>query len=322
MKVMRLKKINDLFYIKYGNSLDLASLTQCKKENKNAINFVSRTSQNNGVSAVVEKIADVNPLPAGTLSVAVGGSVMETFLQPEEYYTGYHVLILTPKKEMTDKQKLFYCVCIRANKYKYNYGRQANKTLKDIIIPDITEIPDFINKAEMPNYSNLNEPLNNKVIQLDTSKWKPFTYNKIFNIKRGESVYLQDMPKGEYPYVSATSENNGISGYVSIFNDFGNCIVLNYDGSIGEAFYHEKPFFASEKVVTITLKNHELNKYIAFFIIALLRKEKYRYNYGLKWSVNSRMLSSIIKLPIKDDETPDFDFMESYIKSLPYSKSI
>lgn len=322
MAVTMMKKISDLFNVAYGHSLDLASMKQCIKADANVINFVSRTSQNNGVSGVVERIADVQPAAAGTLTVAVGGSVMETFLQPEPYYTGYHVLVLTPKDKMTDEIKLFYCACVRANKYRYNYGRQANKTLKDILIPDISEIPDFIKQQVLPDYSDMTLPAERGVFELDVSKWKLFRYCDIFEIKRGESKYLQDMFSGKYPYVSATSTNNGISGYANAYNTSGNIIVINYDGSIGEAFYHNCKIFASEKVVTLSLIDHTLNKYIAFFLITLIQKEKYRFNYGLKWSVNSRMLLSTIKLPVTPNGKPDYAFMERYIKSLPYSSSI
>jgi hypothetical protein len=37
------------------------------------------------------------------------------------------------------EEKLFYCHCIKMNAYRYQYGRQANKTLKDIELPDLPE---------------------------------------------------------------------------------------------------------------------------------------------------------------------------------------
>lgn len=317
-----MKKIHELFIVKYGVNLELNALSLCDKNNKNSVNFVSRTTMNNGVSAIVERIAGIEPLPAGTITVAGGGSVLETFLQPEPYYSGRDLYYLTPRFEMSEEVKLFYCACIRANKYKYNYGRQANKTLKDILIPDIAEIPKWVYAEKVPSYQKLNAKMSENKMNFDLGTWQPFKYKDVFKITRGESLYLQDMEKGEYPYVSATSGNNGISAFVDTYNSLGNTIVLNYDGSIGEAFYHQHPYFASEKVVTIKLKNHSMNKYIAMFLITLIRQEKFRYNYGLKWSVNSRMKESIIKLPVTSNGTPDYDFMENYIKSLPYSASI
>ena len=141
-----LVKISDLFDIRYGNSLELVNLFQCANSNTVGIPFVSRTEKNNGVSAFVEPIFDVESNPAHTLSVAVGGSVLSTFYQPEPYYTGFHILVLHPKKTYSKMEMLFYAYCIQLNKYKYNYGRQANRTLKDILIPE-----------KMPNrYASLN----------------------------------------------------------------------------------------------------------------------------------------------------------------------
>ncbi len=68
----------------------------------------------------------------------------------------------------------------------------------------------------------------------------------------------------------------------------------------------------------------EFNKYIALFICTILKKEKYRYSYGRKWTLEN-MKSSIIRLPsvLKNDEFfPDFEYMEKYIKQLYYSDRI
>jgi hypothetical protein len=136
-------KVSDLFEVKYGVNLELNALKQIST----GINFVSRTSKNNGVSARVALIDGVEPIAPGTISVAGGGSVMESFLQTEPYYSGRDLYYLTPKHTLTDSEKLYYCACLRANKYRYNYGRQANRTLKDILIPSPSEIPKWVNNT-------------------------------------------------------------------------------------------------------------------------------------------------------------------------------
>jgi len=144
---MNLIKLSELFDVKYGVNLELNKLKQCSKNDKNAVNFVSRTEQSNGVSAIVTKIDSIEPIPAGTISVAAGGSVMASFLQPEPYYSGRDLYYLTAKNDMSDGEKVFYCLCIRANKYRYNYGRQANKTLKDLMLPE--DLPEWVNSFKM-----------------------------------------------------------------------------------------------------------------------------------------------------------------------------
>lgn len=138
---MNLVKVSDLFDVAYGHSLELNRLTNAT----DGVNFVSRTANNNGVSARVTRVLEMEPMAAGKLTVALGGSVLETFVQPEPFYTGFHVFCLTPLAEdMTLEQKLYYCMCIRANKYRYNYGRQANRTLRDIMVPALDEIPNWV----------------------------------------------------------------------------------------------------------------------------------------------------------------------------------
>ena len=41
---------------------------------------------------------------------------------------------------MTEQEMLFYCAAIEQNKYQYSYGRQANKTLKNILVPLIKKV--------------------------------------------------------------------------------------------------------------------------------------------------------------------------------------
>lgn len=315
-----LTEISNLFEIKYGVNLELNRLEQCTINKEDSIRFVSRTEKNNGVSATVKKIIGVKPNPENTLSVAGGGSVLATFLQTEPYYSGRDLYILIPKRAMTQIELLFYAHCISKNKYRYNYGRQANRTLKSIKIP--AEIPQWVYSIKSDIPEDFIKAIMPEIYSLESSKWLWFKYDDIFDIKRGQSKYIKDLEQGIIPYISATSQNNGITAYTNIYNFKGNNITVSYDGSVGEAFYHDKPFFASEKVAVFELKNHILNPLIALFICTLIRKERYRYNYGLKWSVEGRMKQSLIKLPVTPEGNPDWYFMEKYIKSLPYSKSL
>ena len=56
-------------------------------------------------------------------------------------------MVLEPKREMTFNEKLYYCMCIQNNAYRYSYGRQANKTLKNIVIPD--DVPEWVKHTEI-----------------------------------------------------------------------------------------------------------------------------------------------------------------------------
>lgn len=141
---MKLVELKNVFEVRKEVSLALNKLSV----SDHGIPFVSRTSKNNGVSARVEIVDGLSPNPRHTLSVAAGGSVLATFYQPEPYYSGYHLYSLLPREEMSMKEMLIYSKLINSNAYKYNYGRQANKTLNELLIPDRNEIKDWLNDLE------------------------------------------------------------------------------------------------------------------------------------------------------------------------------
>ena len=130
------------------------------------------------------------------------------------------------------------------------------------------------------------------------------------------------MITGNIPYIGAVASNNGRTAFIS--NDkwlhSKNTISVSYNGSIAEAFYQDSIFWATDDV-NVLYPKFIMNKYIAFFIITLIRREKYRFNYGRKWD-KELMQQSSIKLPTDSDGNPDWQFMENYIKSLPYSANV
>lgn len=332
-------KLTDLFDIRYGNNLDLASMIKCENDTF-GIPFVSRTERNNGVSAFVKRTKTITPNPAHTLSVAVGGSVLSTFYQSLPYYTGYHVLVLSPKHEMIQAEMLYYAKCIHVNKYRYSYGRQANKTLKDILVPSLEDAK-FAVKGIKKVIPPSKKSVINKQIKLDTSNWKTFRYSEIFDIKKGYyNKKPQHVTTGAIPFIGATAVNNGVTERYSIGdiktthrdgsskNDDikkkifdGNCIVVTNNGSVGYAYYQKDGFTCSHDVNPLYLKEQKLNEFVALFIATVIEQDRYRWVYGRKWRPK-RMVKSTIKLPATPDGNPDWQFMEDYIKSLPYSSNL
>ena len=145
-------------------------------------------------------------------------------------------------------------------------------------------------------------------------EWKWFRYDEIFDIKKGKRLTKTDMAAGTINFIGATDSNNGVTAKIGNAEHVheGNKITLSYNGSIAEAFYQPDPFWAADDVNVLSLRHHTLNVYIAMFLITLIRQEKYRFNYGRKWDMDL-MQSSMIKLPVKSDGTPDWKVMEKYI---------
>jgi len=132
-------RVADLFEIRYGHSLELNRLARTYAPS--GANFVSRAGRNNGVVARVVVPPRTETGKPGELTVALSGNgVLSTFVQPEPFLTAYHVAILTPHNEtMSVAEKLWWARCIKANRYRYSYGRQANRTLRELRLPDVPE---------------------------------------------------------------------------------------------------------------------------------------------------------------------------------------
>ena len=318
--MLKLIPLKELFTPVYGVNLELIHIEECEKKDLNSIRFVSRTEQNNGVSAYVKRIDEITPNPAHTISVAVSGSVLSSFYQDEEYYSGRDLYYLLPKRKMSKEEMMFYAFCIQANKYKYNYGRAANKTLKDILVPK--SIPQEFANIDYEKLNTLNpQSIINQDFELDTSKWQSFELKALFKITGSKTtplLELEEYGKGKCPYVTTQATNNGVEGFYDYYTEEGNVLTVDSD-VLGYCSYQPLKFSASDHVEKLIPK-FSMNKYVALFLTTVINLEQYRYNYGIKCS-QTRMKKAHIKLPSKNGE-PDFEFMESYIKSLPYSASI
>ncbi len=314
-------RLQDIFDIRYGNQLDLNKM---EKDSK-GIHFVGRSGKNNGVVAKVKPIDGIEPFPPGSITVALGGSVLSSFLQIHSFYTGQNVAVLTPHPEinLTEPEKIFYCMAIHANAFRFSAcGREANRTLKDILVPDKAEIPEWVNNYNLELFHGAEKASGcHPTPPLNTDEWKEFRYEELFEIRKGSRLTKADMTEGNTPFIAAIDSNNGVRqriGEKPIHE--GNTITVNYNGSVAEAFYQPKPFWASDDV-NVLYPKFKMDKEVALFLCALIRQEKYRFNYGRKWHLG-RMNKSIIKLPVTRNNEPDWDFMRSYIKSLPFSSSI
>lgn len=133
-------KLRELFYITYGNKLDLNKMSRSPA----GIAFVARTSKSNGVVAHVSRVDGVDPYDAGLVTVALGGSVLTSSLQVEPFYTAQNVAVLEPRVPMCDEVLLFYCATIQKNAFRFNAcGREANRFLRDLLVPAKSAIPSW-----------------------------------------------------------------------------------------------------------------------------------------------------------------------------------
>lgn len=166
-------------------------------------------------------------------------------------------------------------------------------------------------------------PVSTPDLPLGTDKWKSFCLGGkegLFTISKGSRLTKAEQREGRFNYVGASAFNNGITNHIG--NDDQLCqagtISVCYNGSIGEAFYQDEPYWATDDVNVLTPK-FRISPHMAIFITTVIKNESIKYAFNNKWTKELMEKSEII-LPAKTDGTPDFEFMERYIKSLSYSK--
>jgi len=324
MKSVKMKKLNELFIVTYGNKLDLNKMSSLSPHS-GGVNFVGRSSQNHGVSGTVRPRPNLRPYEAGLITVALGGTkLLCSFVQEHPFYTAQNVAVLKPKTPMTFAEKLFVCICIRHNRFRYSaFGREANRTLRYMLVPEASEYPNWVKSQTPGAIDAIARSVNVGEVKMgDPAKWTSFEYQQLFTIDRGRGPRRKDLDgRGKTPFITSTDSGNGLSGFTSLPPCHqGNTIGVNRNGSVGEAFYQPEPFCSTEDVHVFTPK-FTLNPFIALFLTTLIRQERFRFAYGRKWGIE-RMKKSIIRLPTKRDGQPDWELMERYIKTLPFSSQI
>lgn len=308
--------LSEIFNIVYGNQLDLNKL---EVDLEKGINFISRSRENLGVQTKVKYINGKAPFSKGSITVTLGGTyLLSSFVQQKDFYTAQNIKILTPKYHLSDVEKKFYCYVIEHNRFRYtSHGREANKTLNYLPVPTVNSIPNWVSSVKTCEVEKT--ALINEKYTLSKSQWKYYLIKNIFDIKKGNTPKHQE--KGMTRLISATSLNNGVSKLINTNQtaNTSNVITVSSNGDVGDAFYQSKDFFATGDV-NILIPKFRLNPYIAIFLNVIIRQEKFRFNYGRKWG-KAKILEHKIKLPTKNNQ-PDWKFMENYIKSLPYSRSL
>ncbi|MEO5357977.1 MAG: restriction endonuclease subunit S [Nitrospirae bacterium YQR-1] len=140
-----LTELNILFRVQHGNKFDYNKMELCNLKD-GGILFIGRSGENNGIVGFVEKDDNIEPYDAGLITVALGGSTLSSFVQPYPFYTAQNIDVLVPIVEMSLDIKLYYCICIMQNRFRYStFGREANRTLKNILVPKLESVPQWVN---------------------------------------------------------------------------------------------------------------------------------------------------------------------------------
>lgn len=160
-----------------------------------------------------------------------------------------------------------------------------------------------------------------KQIDLTKSNFGEFDLNELFTVRGSKQSFTKnEIVAGEYLYVTTSNKDNGVSGTSSVFTEDSNIITID-SATDGKSFYQEYKFVGSDHVEVLEPRNFTLNKFVGLFLSSILNLQTFRYGFGRKRS-QTRIRQEKLFLPVNKKGEPDFDFMEDYIKSLPYSVNL
>lgn len=208
-------------------------------------------------------------------------------------------------------------------------------------VPDWKWMEEYIKSLHYKPLTTKNQKLH--LSQFTVDDWKEFYISRtnsrpgLFVIENCRCGSAGNLEEGvEINYIGAKKNDNGVMRKVAreeplVSKGNGIIFVCDGEGSVGFTNYMDEDFIGS---TTLSIGYDEaINPYTAIFLVTILDKEKFKYSYGRKYRAHINEV--VIKLPVwkneqgkpivdqskkysKDGYIPDWQFMEKYIKSLPY----
>lgn len=270
------------------------------------------------------------------ISISFMGSA---FYHPYQASLDMKVHALIPINfELTKNLSLFFIRSLKNNTKFYSYGNQLSSTdlpHQRILLPindagelNIHFMEDYIKQGQKEIAQEVINYYEQKMLEsgfdlvgLEEVEWKVFPFDKIFRkIQRGRRLKKGDHIDGNMPYVSSTSLNNGVDGFIGNedkVRNFKNNLTLANSGSVGSCFYHEYEYIASDHVTSLTLDNAD--KYIYLFMTTIVKRleEKYSFNREI---TDKRIRTEKLILPVASNGNPYWDYMSKFMRKIEAKK--
>ena len=152
--------------------------------------------------------------------------------------------------------------------------------------------------------------------KMDINTWLEYPFSQLFIIEKGTRLTKAKMVDGSINYIGATAFNNGVTAKIGNTEHLhpAGTLTVCYNGSIGQTFYQEEPYWATDDV-NVLYPKFKITPNIAKFLCSVIYKIGLKYAYIDKWTAE-KMRNTMIKLPSNVDNEPDWEYMENYITNI------
>lgn len=301
-------------------------------------------SSNNGQKGYI--IEDEQYLNEGN-TISFGQDTATMFYQEKAYFTGDKIKILKSKDRRFNKSNSqFFLTALTKTFRSFSWGGSnfdVNTLKKQLIkLPvkngdiDFEFIEAFIRDLEDCHVARIQEYLIENGLddhELETEEkdalvsykngmtaMDMYPVSEIFHIRNTKNILSRSIVNhnGHVPYLCASSENNGVSSYITYDEsniDKGNCVFIG--GKTFVVSYQKDDFFSNDSHnLALTLKDEtKKTRLIQLFLVSSVQNGlKHKYSWGDSISYK-KIQSDSISLPTKDGK-PDYRTMELIVSGL------
>ncbi|MFS9023188.1 restriction endonuclease subunit S [Streptococcus infantis] len=342
-------KLIDIFDIKDGYYNKKPPL-----DKDGTIPFLGATQNNNGITAfyrqeTIEKWDKVGNLsskdvhlrffPGNCLAVTNNGSVGHIYYQLQMFTCSHDITPLYLKNYVLTKELAHFLIpLLQKSGESFEYGkkwRPKRMRKSKLMLPVDSQgqlnwqfMEDYIKQEQKQQAQKIIDYYERKLVELagdvvglDKVEWKTFRFTDVFQeIQRGKRLTKANQTNGPKPYISSTSENNGVDAFIGNntgVRKFEDVLTLANSGSVGSTFYQQFEFVASDHVTA--LKSENADKYAYLFLSTVVKRleEKYSFNREIN---DTRIKREKIILPADKQGNPDFQYMSDFVKKLELDK--
>lgn len=209
-------------------------------------------------------------------------------------------------------------------------------------VPDWQFMEDYIKSLHHKPLTTKNKK--GKAPDLNLKTWHSFSVGRLFTMLNGKGITQEEIAEnaGEFIAVQSGEDNNGVMGKIDLnyckkmkytYSEKP-CLTVARSGSAGFVSYQNSGCVVGDSAKILLLPDEVASIEHYLFLQTMLTANRFKYTYGRKVT-EDKYLNDVIDLPIQhnadgstftdsackySDEgfVPDWEFMENYIKSLPY----
>lgn len=248
-------------------------------------------------------------------------------LQPLSSYAINELLFIISswKKCIPDKgysrhwsiaKSVYFELPIKKNKIDFDFMERFVAELENELI---LKLEKYLNNNGLSDY---HLAVQEKIVLKNyvNLKFIEFNITDVFDVENAGNILSRDIipNSGTIPYLCASSDNNGVSSYISYdknYIDKGDCVFIG--GKTFVVSYQEKDFFSndSHNLILYLKDNKTKNKLNQLFLASCINKSlSHIYSWGYSIS-NKKIQKDKVSLPVKAGK-PDYETMETIVSAI------